>query len=798
MDIFTALGAGPGRAPNQAPAGATGRGAGQDGRGGMSEDGPGFAADLAALDRQDGADSPEATAAAAPASPDREGRRGAGSTDAPAPDPAAAKAGRVAMSPAASRVEPEVAVPDRPAPAQASPAAAPHAVADLLLPRREGAASETMRAAGSASPSADALARAPDARGIAEPAAARAPSALAGVGNGEARAGGADAGPRPAGGPVAPPVPSLAAVPPAAGPAGNGEGVPADPSLPEGRRHAATSIVSPTPDSESGAIPGPRPAGVAGPADGPAVAPDPAAGGIARRREAPAAVSLPQERDGRATDLALPGRATPRAVPADPERVPVGTARPPAPDSADGSAARTASSGVASVPPAKAASAESATPVEQRPPVSGPAAAMAKAGEAAPVTSFNRGADTTRAEHGPETGRTSAAGSPTESPPVRVRAAQAPEAQIATPGPAPGAAQRPGRNGIPWRPEGQGARVETAGAPPAATRPEDGLRAAAPPPVEGGRLPPQTAETSDRSFINRAGTVPATEVLPQRRAPAATGPAAAPSPGTSEAVVQPDASPAAVTGRAGERGASADPPSELLPSRQTGREGGGAPAPATATTPQPQAARPADPAGPATPSMPLRIDAGDPALATRGSASGAGPGSPSASAGEAGSLPVSQAQGGSGPSGPAPATAPMQPAEAARTVLPQIAAALRTAPRLGEVEIHLDPPELGRVRIGLEIADSGLKASLIAERPATGELLRTNGGILAQQLQEAGFTDIDLQFGAPQQDPGGHGGAPGGHGEGGRDPRPADPSGGIARAGPAHPGEGADGIDLRL
>jgi hypothetical protein len=140
----------------------------------------------------------------------------------------------------------------------------------------------------------------------------------------------------------------------------------------------------------------------------------------------------------------------------------------------------------------------------------------------------------------------------------------------------------------------------------------------------------------------------------------------------------------------------------------------------------------------------------------------------------------------------------MQPAEAARTVLPQIAAALRTAPRLGEVEIHLDPPELGRVRIGLEIADSGLKASLIAERPATGELLRTNGGILAQQLQEAGFTDIDLQFGAPQQDPGGHGGAPGGHGEGGRDPRPADPSGGIARAGPAHPGEGADGIDLRL
>jgi flagellar hook-length control protein FliK len=139
----------------------------------------------------------------------------------------------------------------------------------------------------------------------------------------------------------------------------------------------------------------------------------------------------------------------------------------------------------------------------------------------------------------------------------------------------------------------------------------------------------------------------------------------------------------------------------------------------------------------------------------------------------------------------------MQPAEAARTVLPQIGAALRAAPRLGEVEIQLDPPELGRVRIGLEIADSGLKASLIAERPATGELLRSHGGILAQQLQEAGFTDIDLQFGAPQQDAGG-GGAPGGRGEGGRDAGPGEASAEVARAGVATSVAGPEGIDLRF
>ena len=154
---------------------------------------------------------------------------------------------------------------------------------------------------------------------------------------------------------------------------------------------------------------------------------------------------------------------------------------------------------------------------------------------------------------------------------------------------------------------------------------------------------------------------------------------------------------------------------------------------------------------------------------------------------------------------PAPASAPSAPqsgaalpasTEAARAVMPQITAAIRSTGGGASIELRLDPPELGRVRIDLDIADSGLRASLVAERAATGDLLRSHAGILAQQLQDAGFTEIDLQFGAP-------------HGEGGRgggDDGRAGPHGAPGRDAPPEAGPGAldplpdaaDGIDLKF
>jgi flagellar hook-length control protein FliK len=85
-------------------------------------------------------------------------------------------------------------------------------------------------------------------------------------------------------------------------------------------------------------------------------------------------------------------------------------------------------------------------------------------------------------------------------------------------------------------------------------------------------------------------------------------------------------------------------------------------------------------------------------------------------------------------------------AEIARTVAPQIVTAIGPGPGSGRIELLLDPVELGKVEISIEITDQSLRATLAAERPATNELLRRHGEVLLAQLQQAGFSEIDLQF----------------------------------------------------
>ncbi len=142
---------------------------------------------------------------------------------------------------------------------------------------------------------------------------------------------------------------------------------------------------------------------------------------------------------------------------------------------------------------------------------------------------------------------------------------------------------------------------------------------------------------------------------------------------------------------------------------------------------------------------------------------------------------------------PWPASAPAG-TEAARVVAPQIATALTAQTAPGRLDLQLDPPELGRIEIVLEIADQGLRATLAAERPATGDLIRRHGEMLLQQLQDAGFADIDLRFADGR-----------GSGRGGSGP----PEGGAAPGGRAAgpdvehrtaelPAHGSDGLDLRL
>ena len=167
-------------------------------------------------------------------------------------------------------------------------------------------------------------------------------------------------------------------------------------------------------------------------------------------------------------------------------------------------------------------------------------------------------------------------------------------------------------------------------------------------------------------------------------------------------------------------------------------------------------------------------------------------------------LVASSAATAQSPAGPAQALVAAQPAHAggaeiARAVAPQIAAAIGSGPGSGRIELRLDPPELGRVEISLEITDQSLRATLAAERPATNELLRRHGEILLAQLQQAGFTGIDLQFAgnrAGQQGDARPGEAPQPASAGDPDVPPdgdnADlPAGRVAR-------RTADGLDLRL
>ncbi|MFK7945591.1 MAG: flagellar hook-length control protein FliK [Paracoccaceae bacterium] len=81
-----------------------------------------------------------------------------------------------------------------------------------------------------------------------------------------------------------------------------------------------------------------------------------------------------------------------------------------------------------------------------------------------------------------------------------------------------------------------------------------------------------------------------------------------------------------------------------------------------------------------------------------------------------------------------------------RSVAPQLTAAAATRSNGGIVEVLLDPPELGRVEIMMELSDQGLRATLSAERQATIDLLRRHLDVLAQQFEEAGFADVDLGF----------------------------------------------------
>ncbi len=83
--------------------------------------------------------------------------------------------------------------------------------------------------------------------------------------------------------------------------------------------------------------------------------------------------------------------------------------------------------------------------------------------------------------------------------------------------------------------------------------------------------------------------------------------------------------------------------------------------------------------------------------------------------------------------------------EIPRLVASQMADALVTAQN-NRIEITLNPEELGRVRMVLSPADTGVSILIAAERPETLDMMRRHLGQLSDEFRNLGYEDISFEF----------------------------------------------------
>ncbi|MDG1128586.1 MAG: flagellar hook-length control protein FliK [Paracoccaceae bacterium] len=69
----------------------------------------------------------------------------------------------------------------------------------------------------------------------------------------------------------------------------------------------------------------------------------------------------------------------------------------------------------------------------------------------------------------------------------------------------------------------------------------------------------------------------------------------------------------------------------------------------------------------------------------------------------------------------------------------------------GPVDLHLNPEELGKVRISMAMADGGITVTIQAERPDTLDLMRRHIDQLAQEFRHLGYGLISFSFGQQNQ-----------------------------------------------
>ncbi|MEM7178349.1 MAG: flagellar hook-length control protein FliK [Pseudomonadota bacterium] len=79
-------------------------------------------------------------------------------------------------------------------------------------------------------------------------------------------------------------------------------------------------------------------------------------------------------------------------------------------------------------------------------------------------------------------------------------------------------------------------------------------------------------------------------------------------------------------------------------------------------------------------------------------------------------------------------------------VVAQLGAAIRKTGS-NTVELRLDPPELGHVRVSLTTSGDQLTAQITAERPEIGDMMRRHADLLQRELASSGFRSVTLEFG---------------------------------------------------
>ena len=77
----------------------------------------------------------------------------------------------------------------------------------------------------------------------------------------------------------------------------------------------------------------------------------------------------------------------------------------------------------------------------------------------------------------------------------------------------------------------------------------------------------------------------------------------------------------------------------------------------------------------------------------------------------------------------------------------QVVAAIRANATGGAIEVRLDPPELGQVKISFQMERTDIVAAVVnTEKTDTMDIMRRHADELTQALEMAGFGGVDLQF----------------------------------------------------